>query len=343
MASLAPPVDAVAALREMLARPPAGTCEARLAEIETENARLKAENERLRAENSRLSALQSKTMSAFRSPNLGAEKATGVALAFELASQQSAAPERTEFVIPAARLASQTGQSEHTVAAHISKRLPRLLDPNTGEIVQLFDRSVRYNHETQRSESVYTPTLDPLRMLDLIATAVPLSGAKRNGHGGKRIPTCPEHPDARVIKRTAYHCEACDRKVGDEPDEIITAPPPTSPPIDIMSTGHLAHLVPVTSTPPTITPETVPAPDVMASEQDAQSVPEAPPLSTSPLEVTVRRGPILSSYHNETLPPNDPGSIGAAWLRGAPSPSTPPARPPLFALDDPEPPDRWCS
>jgi putative DNA primase/helicase len=186
---------------------------ARLAALERRVADLETENARLRADNQRLSLLQSKTMAAFRSKHFGAEKATGIAIAFELANQQAAHPDRTEYVIPYARVADQAGLSTSTVGTHVTEKLDPLdLWERTTRVVQVERVDVATGEVTRepKNQTVFVPKLDPLAMLDVLATARPVSGKSKNGHGGART-ACPDHPDAGTVKRWSVHCAACDR------------------------------------------------------------------------------------------------------------------------------------
>ena len=156
-----------------------------------------------------LSQLQSRTMAAFRSKHFGSEKATGVALAFELLNQQTADPTRTEFPICYDRLADQTGMSASAIADHVKEKLPRVVDPLTGEVIDLFERKLRHTSggvdlETgeiipPKTQAVFIPKVDPMTMIDLIATAAPISGKRKNNHGGKGRPwtPLPGSPDRR--------------------------------------------------------------------------------------------------------------------------------------------------
>lgn len=211
---------------------------ARLAQLDLLQAQvddLKTENARLRDANQKLSLLQSKTMAAFRSKNLGAEKATGIAIAFELQNQRSAHPDRSEFVIPYARIADQAGLSESTVGAHVKERLdplglwdrrtrfvPERVDQETGEILPA------------KNQTVFVPKVDPLGILDVLATAQPPSGKAKNNWGGKadRGAVCSKHPTAGVVKRVSYHCAECDTVLHQEPDQPQDAAPPGPTPQD---------------------------------------------------------------------------------------------------------------
>jgi len=273
-----------------------------LAERRIEAAERRATIAEDRAQN--LSLLQSRTMSAFRSKRLGSEKATGVALAFELLNQQTADPTREEFVITHDRLAEQTGASESTIANHVKDKLQRVADSRTGEIVELFERRIRfvpgdYNPTTgvrseAKSQSVYIPKLPPLEMLDILAHAVPISGKAKNNHGGRadRGRLCPDHPHADIVKKVTYHCSECDRLLDQD------------------------------------APVTLPAEDIAAEDipntQDAGSVPNVDPTTSV---VNVYRSTKLATYHNDV-----PGSIAEAWQHGQPLPGM-----------TPTPGDRWTT
>ena len=262
-----------------------------LAERRIEAAERRATVAEERAQN--LSLLQSRTMSAFRSKSLGSEKATGVALAFEFLNQQAADPTREEFVITHNRLAEQTGASESTIANHIKDKLQRVADSRTGEIVELFDRRIRfvpgdYNPTTglrsePKSQSVYIPKLPPLEMLDILAHAVPISGKAKNNHGGRadRGRLCPDHPYANIVKKVTYHCAECDRLL--DQDAPITLPA-----------------------------EEIAANDI-PNRQDARSVPND---AQNTSVVNHFRAPKPTAYHNDA----PPGSIGEAWQQGQPIP-----------------------
>ena len=323
-ASRALPAD-VATLQAMIV-----DLTARLAAAE---ARADAEAERSR----RLSLLQSKTMSALRSPHLGSEKLTGVALALELANQQTAFPERTEFEIPADRLAEHTGMSAATIGGHLRDRLSDLVDHETGEVVQLFGRTLR-QLPGGKTQSIYSATMAPAAMLEALATAVPASGKAKNGHGGRADRAgCPDHPGAAIVKRTKYVCGDCGRIVASDPDIIITpattdegpmlqdatsvaatsAPPaPQHPAPPIRPNVHLATSVPAAHSLPASRPNVQDATSVLAAPtprpnvQDATSVPITPPV------VNVYRGTDLHTYHNEDRA--EPPRGARQWITGPP-------------------------
>ena len=127
-------------------RPLTAQLNAALQQVEATEKQVKAlaeENARQQRDLADLRLLQSQTMAAFRSKTLGSERATGVALAFELMNQKQADPNRTEFVVPMDRLADQTGYSAHSVSEHVKSKLGQVVDQRSGEIVHLFKRDVR--------------------------------------------------------------------------------------------------------------------------------------------------------------------------------------------------------
>jgi hypothetical protein len=266
-----------------------------IAETRAANAERRADAAEARA--AQLSQLQSKTMAVMRSKHLGNEKYTGIALVFELASQQSVHPDNDEFAIPYVRLAEQSGQHEKTVSDHIKKKLaplgmferrtqytPERVDPDTGEIFPA------------RTQSIIRPTIDPLAMLDALATAQHVSGAAKNGHGGKRPLRCLDHPEAGTIRRTTIHCAECD-KVLDIEAETWQAPP---------------------------------------AEDVAGPMEQVAPLVADPLLLLPQRGYVLRgsperTYHNQQPPPliydAPEDSISAAWQQAQPMPGFEPPTP----------------
>ncbi len=211
--------------------------------LEQRVATLEQENQDLREANRRLSLLQSRTMAAFRSKALGPEKGTGVALAHELAARTANAPTIDGWhAIPHKRLADQAGVSDQTVPNHLDKieRLgvieravrwvPEHVDESTGEIVP------------GRKQTFIRPKVDPLAMLEVLASATPDPAKPKGGWGGKRV-ACPEHPSAGTVKRWSTHCAECDRLLdqgeehqaaeGNRQDDRIPPAPDTGPLADV--------------------------------------------------------------------------------------------------------------
>jgi len=179
----------------------------------------------------RSARLQSVTMAALRSRNLGNERHLAVATAFDLAAKLGGIDTEPEpdaaFAVPLARLGDQIGASEHTVSAGL-KKLDRL---------NLFDRQVRWVPERVDPETgeltgghkatFLAPKVSPLEMLRVIASAPPdpITG-KKNGHGGHRV-ACPDHPNAGTVKRWKLHCRDCDRLL-EQGEEHIRPDTPTT-------------------------------------------------------------------------------------------------------------------
>ena len=183
-----------------------------------------AEAERKAAE---LSLLQSRTMAAFRSKNLGNEKATGVALAHLAASQ---APSKADpdgwLPTPHKRLADGAGCSDQTVPNHLEKLergvggferkvewVPQHIDRETGEIIP--------GHK----QTFIRMTVSPAEFLERIATANPDPEKPKSGWGGRRpVGPCPKHPAADIVKKTIYVCGECGDNLGTDPDVVMEGP-----------------------------------------------------------------------------------------------------------------------
>ena len=250
-----------------------------------------------------LSLLQSRTMAAFRSRNLGNEKATGVALAHLTASQGPTKADPDGWLpVPHKRLADGAGVSDQTVPNHLEKLergvggferkvqwVPQHVDESTGEIVP--------GHK----QTFIRMTVPPAEFLERIATANPNPSKPKNGWGGRHdIEPCPDHPGAKIVKRTSYHCKECNRCLGADPDVEMEVP-----------CGHLDGTVPEPAGAP-------PLPDTRHP---------APPRASVDNHYRSANGP---ASHNASSEPAPAGSIAAAWQAGQalpgfdpPSPRTP--------------------
>ncbi len=227
-----------------------GGIHARIAALERRVTELERENAQLRAANQKLSLLQSKTTAVVRSKNVGSAKYTGMAVAFEIANQQAANPDRREFVIPQVRIGEQAGFAEETVANHL-KELDGLglWERKVTYVPPCYDRATGTRVEG-KNQTVFIPKADPIAILDGLATAPVSAKGPKNGHGGRRI--CPDCGDVGTVKHWTISCAGCGQVLdqGKEPsppaDEtpnrqdaglVDAAPPPTpagSPPsVDI--------------------------------------------------------------------------------------------------------------
>ena len=52
-----------------------------------------------------------------------------------------------------------------------------------------------------------------------LATFFVLHGERKHGHGGPGNRCCPDHPDAKLIRRVSYVCSVCHQEVGRDADE----------------------------------------------------------------------------------------------------------------------------
>ncbi len=178
-----------------------------------------------------LSLLQSRTMAAFRSKNLGNEKATGVALAHLAASQAPTKADPEGWIpVPHKRLADGAGVSDQTVPNHLEKlqsgvggferkvewvpASPQRIDRETGEILE--------EARPGRKQTFIRMTVPPAEFLERIATANPTPEKPKSGWGGRRpVAPCPNHPAAYIVKKTVYVCGECGEKLGSDADEIM--------------------------------------------------------------------------------------------------------------------------
>ena len=199
---------------------PAGRADAaRLAELERENAALR---ERVRY----LEQLQSKTMAALSNPNLAAqEKITAIRAVFDVASAQRRGKDNDGFV----RVAIAGAEGLARRAGCSPKRAGEQL-ATIAATGQVFERIVGpAEHEGQIRTAVRVRLKgNELEALDALARLEPPGGAApKNGHGGKRVPRCPDHPVAAVLKRveTTLICAVCGQVVDGPTTETVTVPP----------------------------------------------------------------------------------------------------------------------
>jgi hypothetical protein len=183
---------------------------------EEQRARVDAES---RADRS--AKLQSRTASILSNPHLGQERVVAVALSHEFAYRESAGDTGTNglYRVPLARVAERTGVSKETASRGIkrlealgalSRRIimvPESTDATTGEIIPM------------HRELFVGPATDALSFAETVATIVPEAPKPKWGGTPNR---CPDHPDAKVIRRTTWECAApgCGHILG----ETITGP-----------------------------------------------------------------------------------------------------------------------
>jgi hypothetical protein len=169
---------------------------------EEQRARVDAES---RADRS--AKLQSRTAGILGNPHLGQERVVAVALSHEFAYRESAGDTGTDglYRVPLARIAERTGVCKETASRGIkrlealgalSRRLvmvPESTDAETGEITPM------------HRELFVGPTTDALSFAETVATIVPEAPKPKWGGALNR---CPDHPDAKIIRRTTWECAA---------------------------------------------------------------------------------------------------------------------------------------
>jgi hypothetical protein len=166
------------------------------------SARLAAE-----ARADRSARLQSRTAAILGNPHLGQERVVGVALSHEFAHRESAGDTGSDglYRVPLARVAERAGVSKETASRGIkrlealgtlSRRIvmvPEAIDTETGEIIPM------------HRELFVGPTTDALSFAEAVATIVPEAPKPKWGGTPTR---CPDHPDAKIIRRTTWECAA---------------------------------------------------------------------------------------------------------------------------------------
>jgi len=157
----------------------------------------------------RSARLRAHTTRALGNANLGQERVTAVAVAYELEADEAAGTPMDAdgfHRLPVTRLAERAGVSTDTASRHV-RRLEDLgaldrkivtvhVDRNTGEILT-----------TPRLEQWVRPRTDAAGFIESVATLVP-EKAKPQWGGLK---TCPDHPGAKIVKRTTVTCADCGR------------------------------------------------------------------------------------------------------------------------------------
>ena len=250
------------------------------------SARLAAE-----ARADRSARLQSRTASILQNPHLGQERIVAVALSHEFAHRESAGDTGTNglYRVPLARVAERTGVSKETASRSIkrlealgtlSRRIvmvPETVDAETGEIVPM------------HRELFVGPTTDALSFAEAVATIVPEAPKPKWGGTPNR---CPDHPDAKVIRRTTWECAApgCGHILG----ETIAGP--------------MKHPATETDDPNT---------------QDASFAPDAPETAKHRVAVDDVLGSNIFAEWSPPAQPAIPGSIAAEWLTGTKPPGEP--------------------
>ena len=176
--------------------------------LRREIVQLRSELRSLKDDNLRLKDERSMMLQAIRNPNLNGEGATGVAVAFEVASAESRNADDDGFVtLPLSRIAEKAGVSATTASKHLKRleacgvlrrRVKRIaadrVDQQTGEI--------RTGYTSELQIQLIKPAKETLKDLATLQTdAVPK-------WGGKRL-TCPHHPNADLIVRRTIECAVC--------------------------------------------------------------------------------------------------------------------------------------
>jgi len=174
----------------------------------------------LRAENGELQATIRATLQVFANEHLrGAEKMTAVRTAFLVHERDShGAPtlpggqERTKrMYIP--KIAAELGQSAATTGRHITTLAATMDSPfiktTSMQMVEDLDPATGERRGPPRPRTVMDLEPRAKALSETLRTIAAYAPPERATHGGKRIPTCPDHPNAVVSERTAWACTEC--------------------------------------------------------------------------------------------------------------------------------------
>ncbi len=190
---------------------------------EAERDALRGELAAIRRQCRELGRLHSGTMAVLRNPHLKAERVTALAVAFDTASEERRGRMRDDGYtrLPRARLAASAGCSEKRVSAHLDRLaewgiiekkveqgLVRHIDPETGEATNHYQSEIY----VKRNGAV----------VDVLTKLATLEPAKPETWGGKRLPACPNHPEAGTVKRWMVACATCGQ-VLDQGEQYRTA------------------------------------------------------------------------------------------------------------------------
>jgi DNA-binding MarR family transcriptional regulator len=247
-------------------------------------ARLAAEE---RAERS--ARLRRQTTRALGNPHLAQERVTAVAVAYEMEANEAAGTPTDDdgfHRMPLARLAERAGTSTDTVSRHV-KRLADLGALDRKVIAVTIDRETGEILSPPRLEQWVRPKTDADGFIESVATLVP---AKPKPQWGG-LKTCPDHPGAKIVKRTTVTCADCGRVLLEKSSDPMPHPATLADP---------------------------PMPHLAASGDDA-AVDEMPDPAgagyRAAVDVTIGRK--TPEWSAPPAQPAIPGSIAAEWLAGA--------------------------
>ncbi|MDP9370174.1 MAG: hypothetical protein M3Q03_18205 [Chloroflexota bacterium] len=204
-------VPAVSSFRLTPAPDPEMTCEAHVGALEARVAELEAQLAVAEARGDKLSKLQSLESRILANKGLGQARLTGVALSRFFACQEArdGAPITKPVPVLLGALGDLAGVSADAVGDHIkdlvkaglvrkeSRLVPGYLDPETGEMVP-----------TKREVSLAPTAGSAVRFAEALASYQP-TDVNCSKWGGVRVPRCPAHPNAEVIRTTRHECGEC--------------------------------------------------------------------------------------------------------------------------------------
>lgn len=248
-ASTPPPMAAAPPTQSLGSAPDA--CDRRVAELEAMLAERDAEIARLRAENARLDeqvrtiqAVQSSGARILANRGHGPARVMASALAQVVAWRATAGetpPAERDIDVPTGMvpvsvkaLADRAGCSENTAGTHLAQLAERGL-------IRRFTRTVPRNYAagdvdretgeiygapiTKFTAQHFVGPVDATALTPRAAVAfandlAAFSTERVERRGGKRIPRCPEHPNAGVTKRWVAECDVCHRELAHDAEAV---------------------------------------------------------------------------------------------------------------------------
>jgi len=192
---------------------------------------------RLEAQVATIQAVQSSSARILGNRDHGPSRVMASALATEIAWRSTAGappPREQDIDVPAGmvavtvkELAERAGCSANTAGSHLAqlaerglvRRLTRTvvrdfaagdIDPETGEIYGAPITKFTAQHFVGPADAA---ALTPQAAVDFAKNLADFSTERIERRGGKRVPRCPDHPDADVTKSWVAECAECQREL----------------------------------------------------------------------------------------------------------------------------------
>jgi hypothetical protein len=175
-----------------------------------------------------LSTVQSKTTSMLRNSKLGQERFTAVALSYRFANRESAGDRGEDglYRFKLKDVAKEAGVSEDTAATHINKLVTAGVlkkEHRWCPDEQWVDRETGELHTGVKGQFI-GPVGNVVDFIEAVAKLEP-EKPKKWGGAPDRCNPCPDHPNAKIVKRTVWTCADCGKELmASEPETIEPTP-----------------------------------------------------------------------------------------------------------------------